>query len=203
MIQPIVEGHGEVPSVPVLVRKLGELMGIPFVPVGAPFRSKRSQLGQKDGLQRVIGRAREEPGCTAILILFDADDDCPKEEAPKFLQWAQEAAAPLPCAVVLANREYEAWFLGNLEVLLQKRGVKPALPYDKDPETKRDARGELESRFGRDFHYVEKEDQPAFTALTDWALVYQRCRSFQKMAKEARRLFLACGLNPVPWPNPA
>jgi len=200
MIQPIVEGHGEVPAVPVLVRKLAELMGIPFVPVGAPFRSKRSQLGQKDGLQRVIGRAREEPGCKALLVLFDADDDCPKEEAPRLLKWAQEAAAPLPVALVMANREYEGWLLGSLEVLLQKRGIKPAQAYEKDPEAKRDARGELESRFGRDFRYVEKEDQPALTALADWRLVHDRCRSFRKMAKETRRMFEACGLTPGTWP---
>lgn len=200
MIQPIVEGHGEVPAVPVLVRKLGELMGIPFVPVGAPFRSKRSQLGQKDGLQRVIGRARGEPNCKALLVLLDADDDCPKEEAPKLLTWAEEAAAPLPIALVMANREYEAWLLGCVEVLLKARTITPALPYDKDPEGKRDARGELESRFGRDFNYVEKKDQPAFTALADWKLVHERCRSFRKMAKEASRLFVACGLTPLVWP---
>jgi hypothetical protein len=88
-----------------------------------------------------------------------------------------------------------------LEVLLQRRGKRPAQPYEGDPETKRDAKGELESRFGRDFYYIEKEDQPAFTALADWALVHQRCRSFRKMSKETRRLFVACGLNPERWPN--
>ena len=201
MIQPIVEGYGEVPAVPVLVRKLGKLMGIPYVQVGVPFRSKRSHLAQKDGLQRVIGRAREEPGCAAILVLFDADDDCPKEEAPKLLRWAEEAAAPLPCALVMANREYEAWFLGSLEVLLQMRGISPAQPYDGDPETKRDAKGELERRLGSDFDYVEKKDQPALTALADWEVVHERCRSFRKMAKEMRRLFSECGLSPAAWPR--
>ena len=201
MIQPIVEGHGEVSAVPVLVRRLAELMGIPYVPVGTPFRSKRSQLARKDGLQTVISRAREEPDCAAILVLFDADDDCPKEEAPRLLRWAVEAAAPLPCSLVMANREYETWFLGCLEVLLQNRRITPAQPYARDPETKRDAKGELESLFGRDFYYIEKEDQPALTALADWELVHQRCRSFRKMSKETRRLFIACGLNPTPWPN--
>jgi hypothetical protein len=201
MIQPIVEGHGEVPAIPVLVRKLGELMGIPFVEVGTPFRSKRSLLAQKDGLQRVIGRARQEPGCAAILVIFDADDDCPKDEAPKLLKWAVKAAAPLPCAIVMANREYESWLLGCLEVLLQARGIIPAQPYDGNPETKRDAKGELERRFGSDFYYVEKKDQPALTALADWEVVHKRCRSFQKMAKETRRLFSACGLSPSAWPR--
>jgi hypothetical protein len=200
MIQPIVEGHGEVPAVPVLIRKLGELMGIPYVAVGVPFLSKHSQLAQKDGLQRVISRAREEPDCEAIFVLFDADDDCPKTEAPKLLKWAEEAAAPLPCALVMANREYEAWLLGCLEVLLRARGIRLAQPYDGNPEIKRDAKGELENRFGRGFHYIGKKDQPAFTALADWSVVHERCRSFRKMAKETRRLFSECGLNPADWP---
>ena len=201
MIQPIVEGDGEMPAVPVLLRKLAELMEVPFVPIGTPFRSKRSLLGQKDGLQRVVQRARAEPGCKAIVILFDADDDCPKTFASPLLRWAQEAAAPLPCGLVMANREYEAWLLANVEVLLQMRGISPAQPYLNDPEAKRDARGELESRFGKDFHYFEKKDQPALTAATDWKLVHQRCRSFRKMAKETRRLFGSCGLTPAAWPT--
>lgn len=199
MIQPIVEGHGEVPAVPVLVRKLAELMDVPFVSVGHPIRSKRSQLAQEDGLRRAIAMARAQPGCRAILILFDADDDCPKTEAPKLLQWATAAAAPLPCSLVMAKREYEAWFLGCAEVLLRARNVSPAQPFAGDPEAKRDAKGELEGLFGKDFHYVEKEDQPSLTALADWKLVHQRCRSFRKMAKETRRLIEACGLTATEW----
>jgi hypothetical protein len=133
--------------------------------------------------------------------LLDADDDCPKTEAPKLLQWAAQEAAPLPCAVVMANREYEGWLLGCAEVLLRARGFPEAQPYPGEPETKRDARGALEALFGRDFHYVEREDQPALTALADWQLVHQRCRSFRKMVKETRRLLEDCGLAPAEWAN--
>jgi len=200
MIQPIVEGHGEVPSIPILLRRLANLMGIPSVKIGSPIRSTRSQLTQEAGLKRYVSMARLEPGCKAILIMFDADDICPKEAVPKILVWAQEAANPLPCAVVLPNREYEAWFLGCVESLLEARGIQPAIPYDKNCETKRDAKGELETRFGEGFRYFARTDQPAFTALANWALVYERCRSFRKMTKEARKLFVAEGHQPHAWP---
>jgi hypothetical protein len=201
MIQPIVEGHGEVPAVPVLIRRIGALMGIPCAPVGVPIRSKRSLLAKEDGMHRAVRVARQQPGCKAILILFDADDDCPAEITPKLIHWAEAAAAPLPCAVVLANREYEAWFLGCLEGLLRDRHSESAVAYENDPEAKRDARGELEARFGREFYYVEKEDQPSLTALADLSLVHRRCRSFRKMVKETDRLLRACGLNPSQWPG--
>ena len=63
MIQPIVEGHGEVPAVPVLLRKLAALMAVPFVQVGAPIRSKRSQLAREDGMRQAVAIARAQPGC--------------------------------------------------------------------------------------------------------------------------------------------
>ena len=201
MIQPIVEGYGEVPAVPVLLRRLAELMDISFVKVGSPIRSKRTLLTQEEGLKNTVQMARSQPGCTGIIVLFDADDDCPKELAPKILKWAQEAANPLPCSVVLPKREYEGWFLACVESLLEARGIQPALPYDKDAEAKRDAKGELESRFGGEFRYYERTDQPAFSALADLALVHARSRSFRKLAKETRSLFIAAGLAPSSWPN--
>jgi hypothetical protein len=201
MIQPVVEGHGEVPAVPILLRKLAELMGIPFVRIGIPIRSKRSQLTQEEGLKRYIQMARSQPGCKAILVMFDADDDCPKENVPQWLQWAQEAAKPLPCSLVLPNKEYEGWFLACLGSLLAKRGINPVYAYDKDSESKRDAKGELEAHFGPEFHYLETADQPSLTARADWALVHERSRSFRKMVKEARLLFLADGLKPTSWPS--
>jgi hypothetical protein len=201
MIQPIVEGYGEVPAVPVLLRRLAGLMEIPYLNVGSPIRSKRTQLTQEEGLKNAVQMARSQPGCTGIIVMFDADDDCPKELAPRILKWAQDAARPLPCSVVLPKREYEGWFLACLESLLEARGIQPAVPYDKDAETKRDAKGELESRFGEKFRYYERTDQPALSALADWALVHARSRSFRKMAKETRSLFIAAGLAPSCWPN--
>ena len=58
MIQPIVEGHGEVSAVPILMRRLGELMGLPYVHIAAPIRRPRSKLVQESGLQQAIELAK-------------------------------------------------------------------------------------------------------------------------------------------------
>ncbi len=47
----------------------------------------------------------------AILILIDADDDCPAQVGPELLHRATVARSDVPLGVVLAKREFEAWFL--------------------------------------------------------------------------------------------
>lgn len=200
MIQPIVEGHGEVEAVPVLVRKLAELMRLAHVEVGRPMRVASDLLRRREGLQRAVQRARFLPGCRAALVLFDADDDCPKTLAPSLRRWVTEAAGEFPSAVVLAHREYEAWFLASLESLRGQRGIGPQAVWDRDPESVRGAKEALSREMSGSRAYSELLDQPALTAMADWKLVHQRCRSFRKMSKETRRLFIACGLDPAPWP---
>ena len=61
-----------------------------------------------NSLQTAVRRAVLEPACSGVLLLFDADDDCPKELAQELETWAQEAAGDKASAVVIASREYEA-----------------------------------------------------------------------------------------------
>lgn len=201
MIQPIVEGHGEVSAVPILVRRLGELMGLPFVHVAAPIRRPRSKLVQESGLQQAIELAKIQPRCRGILLLLDADDDCPKTFAPALRTIAERTAQPLPCAVVLAKMEYEAWFLACITSLRGRRGISTTANYERDPEDVRDAKGAVEGMMGAGGKYLETSDQAALTALADWALAHQRSRSFRKMVKEARQLFVECDLQPSAWPG--
>jgi hypothetical protein len=202
MIQSIVEGHGEVSAVPILIRKLGELMGLPYVPTASPIRRPRSKIVQADGLRQAIELAKIQRGCRGILVLLDTDDDCPKTIAPALQAIAQSAAQPLPCAVVLAKMEYEAWLLACIESLRGSRGISATAVYEKDPENVRAAKTALESLMISGRTYLETSDQAALTAVADWAMVHQQSRSFRKMAKEVRRLFVACGFTPNAWPQP-
>ncbi len=54
MIQPIVEGHGEVPAVPVLIRSLARRMNVYNVGVAPPIRRPRSKLIKKDTLEQAV-----------------------------------------------------------------------------------------------------------------------------------------------------
>jgi Domain of unknown function (DUF4276) len=198
MIQPIVEGHGEVQAVPVLFRKLATLMAVAYVEIGRPIRRTRTELVAKDRLAQAIELARLQPRCSGIFILFDADDDCPKTLAPQILKWANELARGIPAAVVMANQEFEAWFLHSLASLPRLRD---STPCSSDPERIRDAKGVLGERMRHG--YSETTDQARLTAATDWAFVHKRSRSARKLIKEVRRLLFVSGLQPSSWPKEA
>ena len=66
-------------------------------------------------MENFLAYARNTPGCTAILVLLDADKDCPRELGIELARRACAAAIGLPVAVVCAKREYENWFLATDE----------------------------------------------------------------------------------------
>src|SRR5262249_50269339 len=116
-----------------------------------------------------------------ILILFDSDDDCPKDVARRVQAWGEAEASPIPCFVVMAAREYEAWFLATIESLRGVRGIRTDATSHPDPEYRRGAKVELRRRMTPNRKYTEKADQPALTAQFDMAMAYRCCRSFRRM----------------------
>lgn len=199
-IQPIVEGHGEVEAVPVLLRRLRDEAGIYEADVLRPIRQKRSHLIQKSSLQRAIQLARLQPDCSAILIIFDADDDCPKDFAPQLMKWANEAAGSIPCAVVMAVREYEAWFLATMESLRGRSGIKGDAGSCDNPEEIRGAKEAIERNMQGGFSYMETTNQAAFSAIFDMQKAFQSCRSFRKMVTAFGYLITRGGSQLSSWP---
>jgi Domain of unknown function (DUF4276) len=200
-IQPVVEGHGEVAAVPVLLRRLRDIAKLFEWDVNPPIRRKRSELVQDAELRRSIRLARIQPDCGAILVLFDSDDDCPGQLGPSLQRSAQQEAGTVPCCVALAHREYEAWFLASIESLRGRRGIKPDAVSHPRPEEPRGAKGHLEQRMHARLTYSERADQPALTAVFDMKPAYGKCRSFRHLVRAFGDLVCAGGsmLN-VPWP---
>ena len=199
-IQPIVEGHGELNAVGILIRRLLEEAHVWDVDVANPIRRSRGQLTQRTGFGLALKLARIQNGSGPILILFDGDDDCPAELAARLLQWASEEAADIPCEVVVAHREYEAWFLGAIESLRGERGVRTDAISHPSPEAPRDAKGALEERMQANASYAETIDQAALTARFSFEAAYGRCRSFRKLAKAFGALLRSIGRAPMAWP---
>lgn len=182
-VYPIVEGHGEVEAAPVLLRRLLVEADCGNVGVGRPIRRTQSQLRSKEGIQAGVRLALLQPECAAVVILFDGEDDCPKELAAQVRGWAREAAAGKPCDVVIAYREYETWFLAALESLRGQYGIRHDAAAPAIPESKRDAKGALEEFMPADRAYSETGDQPAMSAVFDMGLAHRRNRSFRKLVK--------------------
>lgn len=202
-IQPIVEGHGEVSAVPVLLRRLRDESRAYGLEIGKPIRRKRSELVQEVPLRRSVRLALLQPDCRAILILFDSDDDCPKRLSPVLESWARTEAGDIPCAVVMAHREYEAWFLASIESLRGKRGIRRDAEAHPNPEIPRGAKSELEECMEPGSAYSETTDQTPLTVAFDMAKAYARCRSFQRMTKAFGTLVTGAGVRLQNWPPPA
>lgn len=188
-IVSIVEGDGEVRAVPILLRRIAEAQGRFDVSVPVPIRVHRDQfLNRDEELRRKLLLAGAKAGADGlVLVLLDADDDCPVTLAADI---AARAAVVLPhrrVAVVIANREFEAWLLAGAASLAGRRGLPADLASPDNPDAIRDAKGWLSARVsgGR---YHEVSDQPALTAMLDMASAVARSRSLHKLAGTVARV---------------
>jgi hypothetical protein len=189
VLVPIVEGYAEVAAVPILMRRLLARSDQYEVRIARPVRVKRYQVVRPGELERAFELAHRRPeGCDAILLLLDADDDCPKEIAPALMERARNASAGLPTAVVLAKTEFEAWFLASLESLRGVRGISETATSPQDPEDIRGAKEHLSHQMAHGRSYVEVDDQPALAEKFDLALARQRCPSFDKFVRDVQRI---------------
>lgn len=188
-IATVVEGEGEVTAVPVLLRRLAHDLGHWTAQFPKPHRHHRGKLVSPGGLERVIDQvALLNPRAAGILVLLDADDDCPATLAPSLLTRARNARPDLRLAVVLANREFEAWFLAAASSIAGVRGLPPDLEAHPDPESRRDCKGWL-SRQRVDGHsYRPAADQSALAGKLDLATARQRAASFDKFCRDVENL---------------
>ena len=201
-IQPIVEGHGDVKAFPVLLRRLVDEARAWDVDIGRPIRRPRHALVEESGVRQAVQLALVQPGCRAVLILVDGDADCPAHLGPTVQDWATTAAAGAPCGVVLAQKEYEAWFLASVESLRGYRSIRIDAEPHGDPERPRGAKAQLEARMEHGASYVETADQPAFSAKFSLSAAYRRSRSFRKLADSFGGLVRAMGHDLAAWPPP-
>lgn len=198
-VVPIVEGHGDAAAVPVLLRRLVDAAKAwDAIRIGEPIRCKRSQLVNEVQLRKRVRLARLREDCGAIVVIFDSDDDCPVELAAQVRRWAVAEAGPAYCDVVLAKREYEAWFLAAVESLSAHHSVRSDARSHPDPESPRGAKGRLEAMMH--VSYSERTHQPAFSAIFCMAAAYARCRSFRKLIGTFGRLMEGLGVDPPAWP---
>ena len=185
----IVEGHGDVAAVPVLIRRLLPRGSAGQVELPRPIRIPKTKLVQEKELARAIELAARQTGAAdGILVVLDADEDCPRLLAGNMLATARRARPDRRIAVVLAKQEFENWFLAAAESLASRRGLSPDLMAPADPEGIRDAKAWLGSRMGGPSGYRETIDQPAMAAAFDLDLATARSRSFAKLRRDVERL---------------
>lgn len=113
LIVPIVEGHGEVQAVPVLIRRIFAQFQPEIYPeINPPSRIKAgSFLADSAYFEKYIqlAAAKAAQGNGTVLILLDCEDDCPASVGPELLSRAHALRPDVPFIVALAYREYETW----------------------------------------------------------------------------------------------
>lgn len=181
-IASIVEGEGEVAAVPVLLRRLGLERTLPVVvEAPEPVRVQRSKVVKAGELERAVELATYdlggEPG--GVLVLLDAEDDCPADLGPSLLERARIARPDVPARVVLARYEYEAWFLAAAPSLAGRRRLRAHVEAPENPEAVRGAKEWLR----RHGSYRETLDQAALTAVMSLEQA-AAAPSFQKLKRD-------------------
>lgn len=98
-IASVVEGHGEVRAVPKLLHRIAADLGVQLLTPKSPLRIPRSKLVAPQGIEHAVNaKASEVAGAGGVLVLTDADDDCPAELGPQLLRrrrWLASTGSPI------------------------------------------------------------------------------------------------------------
>lgn len=186
----VVEGHGEVGALPILLRRVvEEIDPARASDIRRPIRVNRGTMLRQGQLERYVDlAARQLGGSGAVLVLLDEDDDCAATLGPQLNERARSHFPHVPLAVVVAVKEFEAWFLAAADSLAGRRGLPDDLRAPDEPERIRDAKGWLQARRIDGLAYAPTVDQPALAASFDLATARTRARSFDKLWREVARL---------------
>jgi hypothetical protein len=194
----IVEGQGETSAVPILIRRILEAQRPDLtVQIPSPLRLSRGKITKPSELSRAVELMARKSGAGApILIFIDADDDCPAELGPELLGHARSARADHDIGVVVAQREFEAWYLASASSLRGKGGLPDDLVSPPNHEQIRDAKGWLGQRMSSG--YAPTLDQPRFAALFS----FEQARANGSFLRFERLLLRMADRFPPPAPGP-
>lgn len=188
-IASIVEGPGDVAALPRLLHRLAaELLG-GALRTPTPWRQNRGSLVASGGIERAVSSIAPRVGSVGgVLVVLDADDDCPAGLAPALLARARSARSDMHVSVVLATREFEAWFLAAAPSLAGRHGFPEHLQAPADPEGVRGAKEWL-TRHREDGHpYKPTIDQPLLASTFGIKQARDRSLSFDKLCREVESL---------------
>lgn len=207
VIAPIVEGYGEVYAVPVLLRRVWDrVSGGKRIHVLPPIRQPRTQLLQpppggrvevgaastpkEKGVEKAVrfaalklGRYRTQGLETLILMLLDADDDCPAQVGPGMLASIRDAAGGIDSTMVFAKYEFETWFGAAAASLGKHLKLRDEDGQDADAGGARRRKKWIAERF-RGQRYSETIDQVALTRDMDLDACRRNSESFRKLWRE-------------------
>ncbi len=181
----ILEGNGDLSAFPTLVAKTGAMLGMQiFAP--NPIVSGGVQRMRRPGeLERFVRLASSRNDIDAVLIVLDLDDGCAADMHQEFYQRinAMPNKSNVEVRVCFCVREYETWFLEDLE------GLKNRLPqYEWDPHYScpdpsriRGAKEYINRGMKKTYKVIG--DQIPITRALDLRRLFQVSRSYRKFVR--------------------
>jgi len=208
-IAPIVEGHAEDKTVERLLHRVwNELLRCPArLQVLPALRPKQGQLLQLNGVVladnvrkaflKLQAKVKKAPNAVGlVLLLFDAEKNCPAALGPRLLATATSAQSNARIACVLAKKMFENWLVAGSATLHGLNGLPnplPAVVNVEDLGGKAWFEQQLRSVDPRRA-YSETVDSPAYVAAMDVAAARLNSPSFDKLCRELEKL--------IPPPTP-
>jgi Domain of unknown function (DUF4276) len=188
----VVEGQGEVQALPNLTRRIcNQLFNKFSVRMTQPVRVTKSQLIRHGELERAIRLALiNNQSRGPVLVMLDADDDCPAVLGPKLKSRALAVIQSQNFSISIPKCEFEAWFLAAAASLSGTRGLRNGLTPPSDPEAIRGAKQWLSRNMAAGHKYSPSVDQAAMVSRMDLAAA-MTCRSFERLCREIKRLVTA------------
>lgn len=188
----VIEGRGEERAAAGLIRRvLGEFLGRYDISRIGPIRAngKPDLVGNLERFLRIAVRENAD----AILVLVDADDECPVEEARSLGDRASALNLGVPVAVVCAKSEYETWFISSLsegtgEGIRARLNIDPSVNAPEDVEGIRGAKEWLRNHTPQGQRYKATLDQEGLTYHIDMNVTYRRSRSFRRLCHAVEEL---------------
>ncbi len=129
----------------------------------------------------------------AVLVLLDAEEDCPFQEIVTLVDRVVALNLSIPVAVVYAKSEYETWFISNLSEnrgggIRARLNISHSVNAPESVEYIRGAKEWLERHMPVDQGYKETADQEPLTHHIDLDLAYSRSRSFRRLCHAIEEL---------------
>lgn len=191
-IASIVEGEGELKSVPILIHRIKEIVapGI-LLRTPNPIRVSRSLVVKPNEFEKYLNIAAQKAGRDGrILVLLDADDDCPRKLAADLRERVHASHSDRVVSVVLAKSEFESWFIASVESIAGKFSIQSDCKCPSNPERIRNAKGWLSRHMVQNAHYRPLAHQSKMSREFNMDIARKQSPSFDKFWRDIEALLL-------------
>ena len=200
-IVPVVEGDGDAAAVPELLMRILHERYNRYDVFVAQGKSKVVKANGRQNLEKKLDKflqhAQRKPRCRAILVLLDADVDCPVTLAQQLSQHCDSVRTRCPVQIVCALTSYESWFLASLNTIRGRHGIPSTAALSGDPEDASNPKQWLTDQMPSGQAYKETTHQVSLSRVIDLDLVYRNSRSFRRLCHALEQLLCAIDTAPA------